>query len=116
MFITGSATITGNLITPRLVSSANVNNYINFIGGGGAFIDFRPNDADMARFSSTGLFVGGVTNPTAVVDLSASNTTRASLRIRSGTAPTSPNDGDIWYDGTNLYFRSGSVTRTFVLA
>lgn len=35
--------------------------------------------------------------PTALLDLAASTTARASLRIRSGTAPTTPNAGDIWY-------------------
>lgn len=36
-------------------------------------------------------------SPTAVLDIAASTTTRASLRIRAGTAPTTPNAGDIWY-------------------
>lgn len=58
---------------------------------------------------------GGVTSPTAVMDLTASTTTVASLRIRSGTAPTSPNDGDIWQDGTNIKMRIGGVTKTFTL-
>lgn len=31
------------------------------------------------------------------LDLAASTTSRASLRIRAGTAPTTPNAGDIWY-------------------
>jgi hypothetical protein len=30
--------------------------------------------------------------------------------------PTSPNDGDIWFDGTNLKMRIGGVTRKFTLA
>lgn len=65
---------------------------------------------DIWRVSSTGLmFIGGITTPTAVLDVAASTTARASYRIRSGTAPTSPNDGDNWYDGTNYYARVGSV-------
>lgn len=51
-------------------------------------------------------------NPTAWLDTPASTTAAASVRIRSGTAPTSPNSGDLWYDGTNLKFRDGSTTRT----
>lgn len=39
----------------------------------------------------------------------------ASLRIRSGTAPTTPNDGDIWFDGTDIKMRIGGVTKTFTL-
>lgn len=43
---------------------------------------------------------------TAFLDIAASTTTRASLRIRAGTAPTTPNAGDIWYatgDRLKLY-------------
>jgi hypothetical protein len=47
--------------------------------------------------------------------LGASTTAKASLRIPSGTAPTSPVDGDIWYDGTNIKMRIGAVTKTFTL-
>lgn len=44
------------------------------------------------------------TTPTAVVDLGAGTTGRASLRIREGVAPSSPNDGDIWKETTNDRF------------
>lgn len=42
---------------------------------------------------------------------------KSSLRIlsSSGTAPTSPVDGDMWYDGTNVKFRVGGTTKTFTL-
>lgn len=55
------------------------------------------------------------TVPTAVVDVAASTTARASLRIRTGVAPTTPNDGDIWQDGTDIKIRIGGVTKTFTL-
>ena len=57
----------------------------------------------------------GTASPTAALDLPASSTARASLRIQSGTAPTSPNNGDIWFDGTNIKMRIGGVTKTFTL-
>jgi hypothetical protein len=47
--------------------------------------------------------------------LAPSVTARASLRIPSGTAPTSPVNGDIWFDGTNLNVRIAGVTRTIVV-
>jgi hypothetical protein len=47
--------------------------------------------------------------------LGAATTAKASLRIPSGTAPTSPVNGDIWFDGTNLNVRIGGVTRTIVV-
>jgi hypothetical protein len=66
------------------------------------------------QIDSTGnLGIG--TTPTALTDIGASTTTRASLRIRSGTAPTTPNDGDIWFDGTDIKMRIGGVTKTFTL-
>jgi hypothetical protein len=50
-----------------------------------------------------------------VTVLAASVAARASLRIPSGTAPTSPTNGDIWFDGTDLKMRIGGVTKTFTL-
>ena len=47
--------------------------------------------------------------------LAPSSTASATLRIPSGTAPTSPVNGDIWFDGTNLFMRIGGVTKTFTL-
>lgn len=51
-------------------------------------------------------------SPTAWLHLPSSTISAASLCIPSGTAPTSPNSGDLWYDGTNLKFRDGATTRT----
>jgi hypothetical protein len=47
--------------------------------------------------------------------LAPSTTASATLRIPSGTAPTSPVNGDIWFDGTDLKIRIGGVTKTFTL-
>ena len=57
----------------------------------------------------------GNTSGTARLDVGASTTSASALRIRSGTAPTTPNDGDIWYDGTNIYIRVGTTTKTFTI-
>jgi hypothetical protein len=43
--------------------------------------------------------------------LTESTTDYSSLRVLSGTAPTSPIDGDVWYD-TRLKFRDGTTTET----
>jgi hypothetical protein len=47
--------------------------------------------------------------------LAPSTTASATLRIPSGTAPTTPSNGDIWFDGTDLKMRIGGVTKTFTL-
>lgn len=52
---------------------------------------------------------------TANLDILESDSSKASLRIRAGSAPSSPNDGDIWFDGTNLNIHIGGVTKTFLL-
>lgn len=48
--------------------------------------------------------------------LTASTTSKATLNIPSGTAPTSPADGDMWYDGANIKFRVGASTKTFTIS
>ena len=52
---------------------------------------------------------------TGVSVLAPATTAGATLRVPSGTAPTSPVDGDIWFDGTNLFMRIGGVTKTFTI-
>jgi hypothetical protein len=59
--------------------------------------------------------IGIGNTPTAAIDIKASTTTAAAMRFRSGTAPTTPNDGDIWFDGTDIKMRIGGVTKTFTL-
>jgi hypothetical protein len=56
--------------------------------------------------------------PTAIswLEIQSSSAERSSIRLRPGVAPSSPNDGDIWFDGTDLKMRVGGVTKTFVLA
>lgn len=57
----------------------------------------------------------GTTTSTAFLTLGASTTAQASLRILAGTAPTTPNEGDIWQDGTNIKIYIGGATKTFTI-
>jgi hypothetical protein len=63
----------------------------------------------------TNLGIGTAVSTTTILAIQASSTSASSLRILSGTAPTSPVDGDMWYDGTNVKFRVGGTTKTFTL-
>jgi hypothetical protein len=90
--------------TTRINGSA-ATDYIQLITNGIVRLNVR----------SDGMIAVGSHTPTAVGDFDASTTARASLRVRAGVAPTSPNDGDIWHDNTNIYIRIGGVTRTFNL-
>jgi len=49
-------------------------------------------------------------------ELGAGTTAKSQLNLASGVAPTSPANGDIWFDGTNLKMRIGGVTKTFDIA
>ena len=54
-----------------------------------------------AQSAHKGLFkIGDMVAPTALMHLTGSTTARASLRLESGTAPTTPNSGDVWHDST----------------
>ena len=57
----------------------------------------------------------GNASPTAYLDIKASDSAAASLRINSGTAPATPNDGDMWYDGTHLYFHDSSTNHDLLV-
>jgi len=49
------------------------------------------------------------------LSMGAGTTSNAQINLASSTAPTSPNNGDIWFDGTNLFMRIGGVTKTFTI-
>jgi hypothetical protein len=85
------------------------NNAFDFNSSGGGDVTFTNSSTVKLRIGSNAV------NIYEILKTSASTTSAASLNIPSGTAPTSPNDGDIWYDGTNLKIRVGSTTKTFTL-
>lgn len=61
------------------------------------------------------LDVSGTCRVQSKLSLSAGTTSNAQINLASSTAPTSPNNGDIWFDGTDLKMRIGGVTKTFTL-
>jgi hypothetical protein len=68
--------------------------------------------------SSVGLSLNNTNNEIATggrLLLTASTTSRASLNIQSGTAPTTPSNGDIWFDGSDFKCRVGGATKTFTI-
>lgn len=60
-------------------------------------------------------YFGANATPGAFVDIAAGTTAEAQIRLRAGVAPSSPNDGDIWFDGTDFKARVGGVTYTIQL-
>lgn len=59
-----------------------------------------------------GISFGQNVTPTGHLDIAASTTSLSHIRMRPGNDPSSPQDGDFWFDGTNLKFRDGGTTRT----
>jgi hypothetical protein len=68
--------------------------------------------------AATGRIGVGVVSPTARLHITGSTTAQAIMRLTVGSAPTSPNDGDIWLESntqTGLKIRLAGVTRTFTV-
>lgn len=60
------------------------------------------------------ILVGQTGIPTAGIDILAGTTAQASLRMRVGVAPTTPNDGDFWNDGAITIFGENATTNSIV--
>ncbi len=73
---------------------------------------FMGGDTSGARLAikSNGNIGVGVLNPLAILDIGASTTARASMRLPIGVAPTAPNDGDIYRDSSRIKFYDGTTT------
>lgn len=93
----------------------------NFTGGGAVTttgIDYNPiltaiNGPNYGIRIRTGLSaIGTSATPTAGLMLPASVAAAASLNIPAGTAPSSPNNGDIWTEGSDLKIRLSGTTYT----
>ena len=80
----------------------------------GAYVEVRPNDGFRIRNGITQFEVAlsGNTTIAGILNLPASTTSRASINIPDGVAPTTPVDGDMWCVGDILYRRIGGVTKS----
>lgn len=66
-------------------------------------------------FTVVGMSAMGANNTaTAFVDAAASTTAIASMRLRAGTAPTTPNNGDVWNDGTYMVSQQALSSKAYV--
>ena len=97
----GTATYASSSITPTINQTGGANGITR-----GLYIN--PTLTAAADFRAIEVANG-------ITVLGAATTAKASLRIPSGTAPTSPVNGDIWFDGTDIKMRIGGVTKTFTL-
>jgi hypothetical protein len=61
------------------------------------------------------LQVTGTAKITSKLSMGAGTTSAAQINLASSTDPTSPSNGDIWFDGTDIKMRILGVTKTFTL-
>ena len=71
----------------------------------------RTNATNRFTLTTSGTATLGTATNTAYFNIAPATTTLAQVRLVSsaGTNVSSPNAGDLWYNGTNLYFRSASL-------
>lgn len=104
-------------------TTPNYSNYMFLCSGGytlfNADIDvqFRTSNTIKMTIANGGNVGIGITTPTAVLQLKAGTATAntAPLKLTSGTNLTTPENGAMEFDGTNLYFTVGGVRKTIQL-
>lgn len=105
----GGANSSGNMVVMGSASS-------NAILAGATIDALDWADLYINPSSKTSFGLSETSTLSAIVNIGASTTAKASLNIAVGTAPTTPNEGDIWRDNTDsLKVRIGGVTKTINL-
>ena len=69
----------------------------------------------VGAWTAQGLSIGPSTTYPTWLFISPSTTAKSHLRLYPGATPTSPGDGDLWFDGTNVKIRVAGVVKTFTL-
>lgn len=88
-----------------------------FQGSGGVTIGATATDPGIGSlFVNTKAGIGTNAIASAILALAAGTTAKSQINLPPSTAPTSPNDGDFWYDGTNVKIRVGGTTKTFTIS
>lgn len=102
----GGGTITNNYGLYIENQNYGTNDYGIYIAGADTYAIWS--DSGVNRFD--GNILAGTTTNTAFVNIAGATSAQASLRLlsSSGMAPSSPNSGDLWWDGGSLVFYSGS--------
>lgn len=113
---TNSAIIIGANVAPVDSNGSGQLNIGNLIYGLNGQISTDDNSVNTPTVN--GKIGIGVQTPSAILDLRASTTLEAVMRLRVGSAPATPNDGDIWLESntsTGLKIRLNGTTYTINL-
>ena len=121
--ITDSAGVSAIAVDARVLRDAAGGNNIDFSAVPLFLQGLKTNEiTELTPNNGMGIICGGQTIigfgtivDSAFVQIDVGDADHAQLSLAPGATPTNPNDGDIWYDGTNLKMRVGGVTKTFTL-
>lgn len=117
----------GNVNTPDSYYQIILGNSFSIIAGpdelSGGFIVRDPNNiVDLLSIRPSGkatfskeIAIGAQPTDVGLVRIGASTADKAQIFMDGGVAPTSPTDGQIWFDGTNLKMCINGTTKTFTL-
>jgi len=72
-------------------------------------------DSAYTNLEALNLGIGGAATATSFATIAAGTTAKSQINLASSTAPTSPVDGDVWFDGTNLKIRVSGATKTVTI-
>lgn len=65
--------------------------------------------------TTNGVSVGSSISSSTRIYVEPGTSSVSQMRLLAGVAPSSPVNGDLWFDGTNLKMQIGGVTKTFTL-
>jgi hypothetical protein len=91
----------------------------NFTLGGGAGDDFLVDSTTLAVESDNDRVGIGTAAPDAAwLDIAAATTGKAQINLTTsgGTDVSAPGSGDLWWNGTNLYFYNGAINKDLLAA
>lgn len=104
----GNLVVSGDLTTGSTLSSSGSTLYLNGSGAGGCRVI-----GHLGTSGSLGAGLDSVVSDT-WLNVAAGTTTRSQIQLNPGVDPSSPNAGDLWFDGTNLKFYDGTTTHNIV--
>jgi hypothetical protein len=100
----------------KILGSGDLCIYNDSVANNGDISILNDRPAGVIKFAAGGSSTAQLQiETTGKVSYAAATTAKAQINLASGTAPTSPVNGDIWFDGTNLFMQIGGLTKTFTI-
>lgn len=103
--VNGASALNGNVFVG---STSTTTGMKLFVSGTTDFIGNLTTSGPLELFVNAGNTIGLTINSSGKSTFLAPTTSTASINLPSGTTPTSPSNGDLWWNGTGLYFYNGS--------